>query len=25
LYATGTKIGLALPFCLGVGMAIPWP
>jgi len=25
LYATGTKIALALPFCLGVGMAIPWP
>ena len=25
LYATGTKVALALPFCLGVGMAIPWP
>src|SRR6516165_12161995 len=25
LYATGTKIALALPFCLGVGVAIPWP
>jgi thioredoxin:protein disulfide reductase len=25
LYATGTKLALALPFCLGVGMAIPWP
>ena len=25
LYATGTKIALALPFCLGLGMAIPWP
>jgi thioredoxin:protein disulfide reductase len=25
LYATGTKIALALPFVLGVGMAIPWP
>jgi thiol:disulfide interchange protein len=25
LYATGTKMALALPFCLGVGMAIPWP
>jgi thiol:disulfide interchange protein DsbD len=25
LYATGTKIALALPFCLGMGMAIPWP
>jgi thioredoxin:protein disulfide reductase len=25
LYATGTTIALALPFCLGVGMAIPWP
>jgi thiol:disulfide interchange protein len=25
LYATGTKIALALPFCLGIGMAIPWP
>src|SRR5207245_853610 len=24
LYATGTKIALALPFCLGIGMAIPW-
>jgi len=25
LYATGTKIALALPFFLGVGMALPWP
>jgi thioredoxin:protein disulfide reductase len=25
LYATGTKVALALPFFLGVGMAIPWP
>jgi thiol:disulfide interchange protein DsbD len=25
LYATGTKLALALPFCLGMGMAIPWP
>ncbi|HWW84809.1 MAG TPA: cytochrome c biogenesis protein CcdA [Vicinamibacterales bacterium] len=25
LYSTGTKMALALPFCLGVGMAIPWP
>jgi thiol:disulfide interchange protein len=25
LYATGTKIALALPFCLGIGMALPWP
>jgi thiol:disulfide interchange protein DsbD len=25
LYARGTKIALALPFFLGVGMAIPWP
>ena len=25
LYATGTKIALALPFCLGLGMAIPGP
>ena len=25
LYSTGTKIALALPFFLGVGMAIPWP
>ena len=25
LYATGTRIALALPFFLGVGMAIPWP
>jgi len=25
LYATGTRIALALPFCLGIGMAIPWP
>jgi len=25
LYSTGTKIALALPFLLGLGMAIPWP
>jgi thiol:disulfide interchange protein len=25
LYATGTRVGLVLPFCLGIGMAIPWP
>jgi thiol:disulfide interchange protein len=25
LYATGTRSALALPFILGVGMAIPWP
>jgi len=25
LYARGTTIALALPFLLGVGMAIPWP
>src|SRR5207249_4519926 len=25
LYAAGTTIALALPFCLGVGMAVPWP
>jgi thiol:disulfide interchange protein len=25
LYATGTPIALALPFCLGIGMALPWP
>ena len=25
LYATGTSIALALPFVLGLGMAIPWP
>ncbi|HTV01794.1 MAG TPA: thioredoxin family protein [Luteitalea sp.] len=25
LYAGGTTIALALPFVLGVGMAIPWP
>jgi thiol:disulfide interchange protein len=25
LYATGTAIALALPFVLGIGMAIPWP
>ena len=25
LYATGTPAALALPFLLGVGMAIPWP
>jgi thiol:disulfide interchange protein len=25
LYATGTAVALALPFFLGIGMAIPWP
>ena len=25
LYAAGTTIALALPFFLGIGMAIPWP
>jgi len=25
LYASGTTLALALPFCLGIGMAIPWP
>ncbi len=25
LYATGTTLALALPFVLGLGMAIPWP
>ncbi len=25
LYAAGTKVALALPFLLGVGMALPWP
>jgi len=25
LYATGTPAALALPFLLGVGMALPWP
>ena len=25
LYASGTTLALALPFCLGLGMAIPWP
>jgi thioredoxin:protein disulfide reductase len=25
LYATGTKVALALPFFLGIGMAVPWP
>ena len=25
LYATGTAVALALPFILGLGMAIPWP
>jgi thiol:disulfide interchange protein len=25
LYATGTTIALALPFILGLGMALPWP
>jgi cytochrome c biogenesis protein CcdA len=25
MYATGSKVALALPFFLGIGMAIPWP
>ena len=25
LYATGTALALALPFVLGIGMALPWP
>jgi thiol:disulfide interchange protein len=25
LYAAGTPVALALPFVLGIGMAIPWP
>ena len=25
LYATGTTLALALPFFLGIGMAMPWP
>jgi thiol:disulfide interchange protein len=25
LYAAGTSVALALPFLLGVGMALPWP
>ena len=25
LYAAGTRIALALPFFLGIGMAVPWP
>jgi thiol:disulfide interchange protein len=25
LYATGTPAALALPFVLGIGMAVPWP
>lgn len=25
LYATGTRMALALPFVLGLGMAVPWP
>jgi thioredoxin:protein disulfide reductase len=25
LYAAGTRVALALPFVLGLGMAIPWP
>jgi thiol:disulfide interchange protein DsbD len=25
LYAMGTRVALALPFCLGIGMAVPWP
>ena len=25
LYAKGTALALALPFCLGIGMAAPWP
>jgi thioredoxin:protein disulfide reductase len=25
LYASGTRLALALPFVLGIGMALPWP
>jgi len=25
LYASGAALALALPFCLGLGMALPWP
>jgi len=25
LYASGMNVALLLPFCLGVGMALPWP
>ena len=25
LYAAGTTVALLLPFCLGIGMALPWP
>jgi len=25
LYASGTTVAVALPFCLGIGMALPWP
>ncbi|MGE5199149.1 MAG: protein-disulfide reductase DsbD family protein [Rhodospirillaceae bacterium] len=25
MYAAGTPLALALPFCLGLGMALPWP
>jgi thiol:disulfide interchange protein len=25
LYAAGTTLALGLPFCLGLGMALPWP
>jgi cytochrome c biogenesis protein CcdA/thiol-disulfide isomerase/thioredoxin len=25
MYASGTTLALALPFCLGLGMALPWP
>jgi len=25
LYSAGTTVALALPFCLGIGMALPWP
>ncbi len=25
LYASGATLALALPFCLGLGMALPWP
>ena len=25
MYAAGTTLALALPFCLGLGMALPWP
>jgi thiol:disulfide interchange protein DsbD len=25
MYSSGTVLALALPFCLGLGMALPWP